>query len=83
MSCGRGVGAQVSLVRMTARVTVALPAVRVAQQYFRLWAAPVVVGGRSLQADTVAVGSAGTVLTQDYTISDYFAEDFVGTMRTF
>lgn len=83
MSCGRGVGAQVSLVRLTASAAVVLPAARVTQQYFRLWAAPVVVGGRSSQADTVAVGSAGTVLTQDYTISDYFAEDYVGTMRTF
>lgn len=75
MACARGISAVVSAVAPLAAATAA-------QQPIARAAARAAVSRRGL-ADSVHATSGGGVNLQDYTLSDYFAADYVGVFFLF
>ncbi len=75
MACARGISAVISAVAPLAAATAAQPVLRAV-------AATAAVSRRML-ADSVHAGSGGSINMQDYALSDYFAEDYVGVFFLF
>lgn len=83
MACARGISAVISAVAPLAAATAAQPAVRAAAQQPRAQATALSAVSRRVLADSVHAGSGGSVNMQDYALSDYFAEDYVGVFFLF